>query len=251
MPSPMNLSSVPSYLKIVSTISSKYSLSISTSSSGRVFSLIAVKPRMSLLNTVHCSTRCPPGFTSSWPLMTRSAMFGESRRLKRSRVTISFSTFLPRMLISMNIAAWLAMAVTSSRSLGWNWASVSESSQRTPSTSLLWRSGATMAELIRFRIMLLPFEAAKSIAASCVRTAARSFTTWFRMVDETLIGACVPSRRCEARGVSSPSSSRRKMTPRSARMNLKTLDRIFSSSLLVSRSAAISRESSCERRRRS
>ena len=30
MPSPMNLSSVPSYLKIVSTISSKYSLSMST-----------------------------------------------------------------------------------------------------------------------------------------------------------------------------------------------------------------------------
>ena len=33
MPSPMNLSSVPSYLKIVSTISSKYSLSISTMTS--------------------------------------------------------------------------------------------------------------------------------------------------------------------------------------------------------------------------
>jgi hypothetical protein len=60
MPSPMNLSSVPSYLKIVSTISSKYSFSISTSTSGGVPSLIAVKPRMSLLNTVHSSTRCRP-----------------------------------------------------------------------------------------------------------------------------------------------------------------------------------------------
>jgi hypothetical protein len=42
MPSPMNLSRVPSYLKSVSSISSKYSLSISTSSSGWLFSAIAV-----------------------------------------------------------------------------------------------------------------------------------------------------------------------------------------------------------------
>ncbi len=96
------------------------------------------------------------------------------------------------------------MAVTSSRSFGWNCASVSESSQSTPSTSLLCWSGATIAELIRFRIMLLPFDAAKSIAASWVSTAARSWTTWFRIVDETLIGAVVPSRRCMACGVSSP-----------------------------------------------
>ena len=34
-----------------------------------------------------------------------------------------------------------------------------------------------MAELIRFRIMLLPFDPAKSIAASWVKTVARSFTT--------------------------------------------------------------------------
>jgi hypothetical protein len=34
-----------------------------------------------------------------------------------------------------------------------------------------------MAELIRFRIMLLPLEAAKSMAASWVSTAARSFIT--------------------------------------------------------------------------
>ncbi len=57
-----------------------------------------------------------------------------------------------------------------------------------------------MAELIRFRIMLLPWEAAKSMAASGVRTAARSLTTWFRMVDDTLTGAWVPSRRCRGAG---------------------------------------------------
>jgi hypothetical protein len=39
------------------------------------------------------------------PDSTFSATFGDSRRLKRSRLTISCATFLPRMLISMNIAA--------------------------------------------------------------------------------------------------------------------------------------------------
>ena len=37
----------------------------------------------------------------------------------------------------MNIAAWLAMAVTSSRSFCWNCASDSESSQSTPRTSFV------------------------------------------------------------------------------------------------------------------
>ena len=64
-----------------------------------------------------------------------------------------------------------------------------------------------MAELIRFRIMLLPFEAAKSMAASCVSTVARSLITWFMIVDDTLIGASVPSRRRLARGGSSPAVS--------------------------------------------
>ena len=46
-----------------------------------------------------------------------------------------------------------------------------------------------MAELIRFRIMLLPFEPAKSIAASWVSTVARSLITWFMIVELTVIGA--------------------------------------------------------------
>ena len=45
-----------------------------------------VKPRMSELKTVHSGTCTPPFFTSSLPEMTCSATFGESRRLKRSRV---------------------------------------------------------------------------------------------------------------------------------------------------------------------
>ncbi len=90
----------------------------------------------------------------------------------------------------MNIAAWLATAVMSSRSLGWNWASDSESSHRTPSTSfsLSCSSGTTMALEIRFRIIDLPLEAAKSIDASWVSTPARSLMTWFRMVDAHLDG---------------------------------------------------------------
>jgi hypothetical protein len=108
-----------------------------------------------------------------------------------------------------------------------------------------------MAELIRFRIMLLPFEAAKSIAASWVSTAARSFMTWFMMVADTWIGASVPSRRRLAPMVSSLPSPFRKITPRSARMNLKIETRILSSRRERSRSRAISRDSSCEARSRS
>ena len=60
IPSPMNLSSVPSYLKIVSTISSKYSLSISTMRLGRACPRSSrVKPRMSLLKTVQLLDELP------------------------------------------------------------------------------------------------------------------------------------------------------------------------------------------------
>ncbi len=58
-----------------------------------------------------------------------------------------------------------------------------------------------MALEIRFRIIDLPFDAAKSIDASCVSTPARSLMTWFRIVELTWIGASVPSRRRAARGV--------------------------------------------------
>ncbi len=173
----MNLSSVPSYLKIVSTMRSKYSLSISTISSGDARSLMAVKPRMSELKTVQPSTRRPPFLISSSPARTFCATLGERSRLKRSRLTTSCSIFFPRMLISMNIAAWLAMAVTISRSFCWNCARVSLSSHSTPRISSSCSRGATMAELMLFRIMLLPFEAAKSIAASWVSTVARSCMT--------------------------------------------------------------------------
>jgi hypothetical protein len=105
IPSPMNLSSVPSYLKSVSTISSKYSFSISTRASGEAPSLIMVKPRMSELNTVQSRTSWPPFWMTISPDSTFSATLGESRRLKRSRLTISCSTFLPRIVISMNMAA--------------------------------------------------------------------------------------------------------------------------------------------------
>ena len=94
----------------------------------------------------------------------------------------------------MNIAAWLATEVMSSRSFGWNWASDSESSQTTPSTSfsLSCSSGTTMALEIRFRIIDLPLDAAKSIDASWVSTPARSLMTWFRIVELTWMGASRP-----------------------------------------------------------
>ena len=74
-----------------------------------------------------------------------------------------------------------------------------------------------MALEIRFRIIDLPFDAAKSIDASCVSTLARSLMTWFRIVELTWMGAsrAVAAPR-GARLRASPSSSRRKMTPRSA-----------------------------------
>ena len=68
----------------------------------------------------------------------------------------------------MNIAAWFATAVMSSRSFCWNCASDSLSSHIAPSTSDSWRSGTTIALEMRFRIMLLPFEAAKSIDRTVV-----------------------------------------------------------------------------------
>ena len=179
IPSPMNLSRVPSYLKIVSTIGSKYSLSISTMASAFVPSLIAVKPRMSLLKIVSSWMSWPPFFTSSLPLIICSATFGATRRMNRSRTMISFSIFFVSIVFSMNIAAWLATEARTSRSFGWNCASDSESSHRTPSTSfsLSWTSGTTIALEIRFRIIDLPLDAAKSIDASWVSTPARSLMT--------------------------------------------------------------------------
>ena len=117
---------------------------------------------------------------------------------------ISCSIFFASIVFSMNIAAWLATDVMTSRSFGWNCASDSLSSHRTPSTSfsLSCRSGTTMALEIRFRIIDLPFEAAKSIDASCVSTPARSLMTWLRMVLLTWMGASLPSRRRAARGCS-------------------------------------------------
>jgi len=112
-------------------------------------------------------------------------------------------------------------------------------------------NGATMAELIRLRIMLLPLEAAKSMAASWVSTVARSCMTWFMIVDETLIAASEPSRRRLAPGSSWPLSPTRKITPRSARTKRNMLARILFSSVVRSRSRQISRDSSCERRSRS
>ena len=206
---------------------------------------------MSLLKTVHSFTSAPPFSILSAPEAICSATFGETRRAKRSRATISASTFFPRMFISMNIAAWFATAVTSSRSFGWKTASDSLSSQRMPRTSSLCISGTTIAELIRLRIMLFPLAAAKSIAASWVSTAARSFITWFKIVDDTVIGESAPSRRRLTIPRSSPVSSRKKTQPRSARVNLKIVARIFSSRRVVSRSSAISRESSCDMRKRS
>ena len=50
--SPMNLSSVPSWRNTMSTMISKYSLSIETMVCGSSRSLIAVKPRMSENSTV-------------------------------------------------------------------------------------------------------------------------------------------------------------------------------------------------------
>ena len=108
-----------------------------------------------------------------------------------------------------------------------------------------------MALEIRFRIIDLPLEAAKSIDASCVSTPARSLMTWLRMVELTWMGASLPSRRRAARGWSEPSSSRSRMTPRSALVNLKSASRILSSSRSRSRSRPMSRVSSQVMRRRS
>jgi hypothetical protein len=59
MPSPMNLSTVPSNWCTARTMLSKYRCSTLVMTSGGIFSVRVVKPRMSL-NRMHTSASCPP-----------------------------------------------------------------------------------------------------------------------------------------------------------------------------------------------
>src|ERR1019366_1155439 len=104
---------------------------------------------------------------------------------------------------------------------------------------------------IRFRIIDLPFDAAKSIDASWVMTPMRSAIAWFKIVELTWMAVVDPSRRRAALALSVPSFSRSMMTPRSALVNLKSARRILSSKTSSSRSRPISRVSSQVMRRRS
>ena len=92
------------------------------------------------------------------------------------------------------------------------------------------------------RIIDLPFEAAKSKEASWVSTPARSWITWFRMVELTWMGESLPSRRRAARGAGFRSVSRRKMTPRSAFGELEERQQIRREAIQVAFETDVSRK---------
>ena len=109
-----------------------------------------------------------------------------------------------------------------------------------------------MALEIRFRIIDLPFDAAKSIDASWVSTrgALLDDVVQDRRADlDRRVGAVAAARGARLRARRRRRCS--KMTPRSAFTNLKSASRILSSSLSRSRSRPMSRVSSHVMRRRS
>ena len=161
-----------------------------------------VKPRMSQLKTVHSSTSCAALLHLE---LAGDDLLGDVRRerggVKRSRLTISCSIFFARMLFSMNIAAWFADGGDELEILLLELRErLASRARATPSTSLLVEERHDDGARDPVQDHALPLEAAKSIAASWVSTAARSLMTWFRIVEQTWMGASVPSRRCAARG---------------------------------------------------
>ena len=93
--SPTNLSRVPVYWNSTSTMTSKYSLSMLTTSLGGTPSDMAVKPRISE-NSIVISVRRPPRSSASSPLTTCSTTAGGMRRENCARVRASFSMRVAR-----------------------------------------------------------------------------------------------------------------------------------------------------------
>ena len=228
--SPTNLSSVPWYLKITSTISSKYSLSMRTISCGARFSLMAVKPRMSE-NSAVTSCRAPPFSSCSLPATTWSTRLGDSRRWNWARVLASCSILRASSELWMATAAWLAMPANSCRSFSPK-ASVATMLSRcmTPSSSSWWTSGTVMVE--RMPCMMIEWAPEKrlSIEASADSTAVFCCTTSVRIDrrQHDLLVAAVAGAG-DARAWARPSSISR-ITPRSAGISSKAFMMIFSSS---------------------
>ena len=173
-PSPIYLSRVPPWLKTISVIREKYRFKIILISRGGIVSERRVKPTMSAKRMVAMSSldSMISSIVSSPPLRIISMTWGEWKRCSLFRIRSSSRIRSFRADCSMTMAAWLPMALRSSRSSWLNWLSIRTLSNCiTPIILSSRQRGTHMADLICCIITLLAPSNRESVMALDVRRA--------------------------------------------------------------------------------
>src|SRR6185312_5395796 len=232
--SPMNLSSVPPWRNTTSTITVKYSLRSRATSSGRISSESAVKPRMSL-NSTATVRFSPPNRTASGEPAMRAARLGAKNRSKLLRTRVSRRMRSANALFSSATAAMFEKATRKSRSSSSNRCVVVRlSTYSTPCTrSSLPMSGAHIAE--RTLCMRIDWPPNRSSCGALSDSTATFSSTTLRAMDCGIARpAAAPRRSREMRGVRAPSPSSSSIATRSTSRIWKTTPAIVSSSASTS-----------------